>query len=193
MNAAVCGAPLDPSTLLAYWFGELDADAAARIEQHYLGCGVCSRRLDELAGLAEGIRALTRTSAVSAVVSVDFVRRLRERGLRVREYRVACNGSVNCTVAPDDDFVVAYLDAPLDDVTRLDLIHSDERSGNAVRHADIPFDPDSGTVAVSTRIAGLRELPVSTHGMRLLAVTDAGERVLGDYTFHHTPYRGLSR
>jgi len=106
MNTAACPAPLDWNTLLAYWLGELDPDSEARTEAHYLGCPVCSRRLEELAALAHGIRALTRASGVDVVVSADFVRRLSERGLRVRDYRVPRNGSVNCTVAPEDDFVL---------------------------------------------------------------------------------------
>ena len=188
MNSAACPSPLDWNTLLAYWLGELDPDSEARTEAHYLGCPICSRRLEELAALAQGVRALTRASGVDAVVSADFVRRLSERGLRVREYRVPRNGSVNCTVAPEDDFVVAYLEGPFADVSRLDVIYLSNDGGDDIRHADIPFDPDSGSVAISTRIAALRALPVSTQRMRLLAITDDSERTVGEYTFNHTPY-----
>lgn len=189
MNIAACPSPLDWNTLLAYWLGELDPDSEARIELHYLGCPDCSRQLEELAALAQGVRALTRASGVDAVVCADFVRRLSERGLRVREYRVPRNGSVNCTVAPDDDFVVAYLEGPFTGVARLDLVHLSGDGAQGIRHADIPFDPDSGSVVLSTCIAALRALPATTHHVRLLAVTDDGERTLGDYTFNHTPYR----
>lgn len=189
MNTVACPSPLDWNTLLAYWLGELDPDAEARTEEHYLGCAACSQRLEDLAALAQGVRALTQASGVDAVVSADFVRRLNERGLRVREYRVPRNGSVNCTVAPDDDFVVAHLAAPLADVVRLDAIYLNNDDGNETRHADIPFDPDSGSVTISTRIVALRALPATTQRIRLLAVTDHSERILGEYTFKHTPYR----
>lgn len=189
MNTTACSSPLDWNTLLAYWLGELGPDSEARIELHYLGCPVCSRQLEELAALAQGVRALTRASGVDAVVSADFVRRLNERGLRVREYRVPCNGSVNCTVAPEDDFVVAHLEGPLADVARLDLVYFTSDDGHGIRHEDIPFDPHSGSVALSTRIAALRALPVTTQRVRLLAVTDDGERTVGDYTFNHSPYK----
>lgn len=189
MNTSACPSPLDWNSLLAYWLGELDPDSEARIELHYLGCPDCSRQLEELAALAQGVRALTRTSGIDAVVSADFVRRLSERGLRVREYRVPCNGSVNCTVAPEDDFVVAYLEGPLADVARVDLVYFTRDNGQGIRHEDIPFDPHSGSVALSTRIAALRALPATTQRVRLLAVTEDGERILGDYTFNHTPYR----
>lgn len=188
MNTAACPLPLDWNTLLAYWLGELDPDSEARTEAHYLGCPACSRRLEELAALVHGIRALTQASGVDVVVSADFVRRLSERGLRVRDYRVPRNGSVNCTVAPDDDFVVAYLEGLFADVARLDLVYLAGDNGHGIRHEDIPFDPDSGSVAISTRTAALRALPATTRRMRLLAVNGDGERILGDYTFNHTPF-----
>lgn len=184
--STTCRAPLEWSTLIAYWLGELDADTEARIEEHYLGCVQCSGQLQELNALAEGVRAVTRASGASAIVSEPFVRRLAERGLHVREYRVAKNGSVNCTIAPEDDFVVAHLEAPLAGVERLDLVNIYE-SGES-RQADIPFVAGSGGVVVSTSVDTLRALPATTVRMRLIAVEDHGERVVGEYTFHHTPH-----
>jgi len=181
-----CRSPLDWLTLIAYWLGELDADTEARIEEHYLGCAQCSGRLKELNALAQGVRAVARASGVNAVVNEAFVQRLAERGLHVREYRVPKNGSVNCTIAPEDDFVVARLEAPLAGVARLDLINVYE-SGES-RQEDIPFVAESGGVVVSTSVDILRSLPATTVRMRLVAVEDRGERIVGDYTFHHTPH-----
>jgi hypothetical protein len=45
----------------------------------------------------------------------------------------------------------------------------------------------SGGVLVSTNIDMLRALPATTLRLRLLAVDDRGERVLGEYTFHPSP------
>lgn len=187
MNTATCHLPLDWPTLVAYWLGELDPNTEARIEEHYLGCAECSRRLDELNALAEGVRAVTQASGVNAVVNEPFVRRLAEHGLHVREYRVPQNGSVNCTVTPEDDFVVAHLAAPLAGVTRLDLVNIGPDGKSEMRHEDIPFVAESGGVVVSTGIDMLRSLPASTLRMRLLAVDDTGERTIGEYTFHHRP------
>jgi hypothetical protein len=187
MNRASCRSPLDSQTLLAYGLGELDPDTEARIEEHYLGCAECSRRLEELNALAEGVRAVAQASAVTAVVNEPFVRRLAEHGLQVREYRVPQNGSVNCTITPGDDFVVARLEAPLAGVTRLDLVNVGPDGKREMRLEDIPFVAESGSVVVSTRIAALRALPSVTLRMRLLAVDDKGERTVGEYTFHHTP------
>jgi hypothetical protein len=182
-----CASPLDWDSLLAYWLGELDAGSAEHIEEHYLGCAVCSRRLEQLANLAREVRAVARSSGVNMVVTEPFVRRLSENGLRVREYRVPLDGAVNCTVTPEDDFVVARLEAPLDDVERLDMITVAGDGARETRQEDIPFVAASGGVVVSTRIDALRALPASTIRMRLLAVSTNGERALGEYTFNHTP------
>lgn len=180
-----CRSPLDWDNLLAYWLGELDADTAAPIEEHYLGCDVCSRRLEQLASLAHGVRAVAGSSGVNMVVTGPFVRRLAEHGLRVREYHVPRNGSVNCTVAADDDVVVAHLEMPPSDAARLDLVTLDSAGETLLRQEDIPFAADG--VVVSTRIAALRALPTTTLRLCLLAVDAGGERALGEYTFNHVP------
>lgn len=187
MSTASCQSPLEWHALLAYWLGELEPDSEARIEEHYLGCARCGHRLEQLTALAREVRTLTRTSGVSAVINHHFVHRLSERGLQVREYRVPRNGSVNCTVAPGDDFVVARLEAQLGGVSRLDLIDVDHDGGTAMRHEDIPFVAEDGGVVIATCIDALRSLPATTLRMRLLAVDASGERTLGEYTFNHTP------
>jgi hypothetical protein len=193
MNTPSCASPLDWSTLLAYWLGEQDPAAEARTEEHYLGCELCSRRLEELASLAQGVLAVANTGAFDAVLTEHFVQIQKARGQHVRTYHVPHNGSVNCTIAPEDDLVVSYLEAPLADVTRLDLIFVRPDGKFEIRREDIPFIPESASVLVATSTATLRTLPKATARMRLLAVDDHGERVIGDYTFNHTPYAELGR
>jgi hypothetical protein len=124
------------------------------------------------------------------VVDDAFVRRLVEQGVRVREYRLPHNGSVDCTVTPDDDVVVARLEAPLGGVARLDMVEMDADGKGRTRLQDIPFRADSGGVVVVSRTDELRALPASTTRMRLLAVDATGERVIGEYIFRHTPHAG---
>jgi hypothetical protein len=183
-----CRSPLDWETLLAYRLGELDPDSEARIEEHYLGCAACGQRLEQLTRLVGDVRAVTRMSGVNFVVNDPFVRRLSEQGLRVRKYSVPLNGSVNCTVAPEDDFLVARLEAPLDEVQRVDMVYVDSDGKPALRQEDVPFIPESGGVLFSTCIAAVRALPKTTLRVRLLAVDNGGERTLGEYRFNHTPY-----
>lgn len=186
MSLASCQEPLGWDTLLAYWLGELEPGDEAQIEEHYLGCGQCSRRLEQLAALVRDVGTLARTSGVNMIVDEPFVDRLRDAGLQVREYRVALNGSVNCTVTPEDDFVVGRLEAPLAGVRRVDMLSQFSFSDAEQRQEDIPFVAGSGGVVIAPSIEALRAMPTSVLRIRLLAIDDQGERTLGEYTFNHT-------
>lgn len=188
MTSPSCQSPLALDTLLAYWLGELSPDSTEQVEEHYLGCAECSQRLEQLATLAGGVRALARTSGVDMVINDEIVHRLTQDGLHVREYRITRNGSVNCTVSPEDDFVVGRLEAPLKGVQRVDLLTLDSDGNTQTRQQDIPFIADSGSVVLSPGIDKLRAMPAFILRVRLLAVDDRGEHTLGDYTFNHSPH-----
>jgi len=179
--------------LLAYWLGELDGAREAELEEHLFGCETCSARLRELVRLGEGIQRATRAGDVYAVLTAAFIRRVQQSGLTVREYRVQPGGSVNCTVAPDDDLVIAHLHAPLGDVRRLDLLVDDVTNNARWRLEDVAFDPAAGEVVVSPNVAELRALTFATQRMQLVAVEQATERVIADYTFNHSPYDSSPR
>lgn len=187
MNPPDCARPIPLATLVEYWLGELDEARENALDEHLLGCGHCSASLQSLVDLAGEVRAAVRAGDLYAVLSGAFVKRLAAEGLRLREYRVAHNGSVHCTVAPDDDLLISRLDAPLAGVERLDV----ERLGgtDAERLHDVPFDAATGEVVFASRMDYIRALPETTLRFRLLAVAPAGERLVGEYTFHHTPYR----
>jgi len=187
MITPTCKAPIAFAVLLEYWLGELDAATEERIDEHLLGCGECSARLAELAGLGSGIRTAFRHGLVQAFVTDDFIRRLGEHGIHIREYRLPCNGSVNCTVTPEDELVTARLEAQLGGVTRLDAIFSTSTGGSAEEVLrDIPFNAASGAVVLATKMTQLRAMPSQQFRVRLMAVDQGGERVIGDYTFNHT-------
>lgn len=188
MTTNACQSPIAWDELLAYWLGELDDDNTARIEEHYLGCGQCSQRLDQLVELAQGIGELARTSGVSMVINDGFVERLKNDGLQVREYHVPQNGSVNCTIVPDDDFVVGYLETPLSDVHRIDMLSRFDFEDTPRRQEDVPFIAESGVVVLAPPVDAIKALPASSLQIRLLAIDETGERMLGEYTFNHTPH-----
>ena len=172
----------DFPTLVAYWLGELDEAREAAVEEHYLGCAECSAWLAEVEAMADGVRRAFATGLVRFVVTPQFIERLRARGLRLREYRVPCNGSVNCSVGPEDDVLVGRLQASLEGVERVDVIAGEQRLEN------VAFDPASGEVIVTPSIAHVRTLPAHRRVMKLVAVGAEGERVLGEYTFNHSPH-----
>jgi hypothetical protein len=189
MTRPSCASPIPLATLLDYWLGELDEAREGPLEEHLLGCGPCSANLQSLVDMAGEVRQAVRAGALHAVLTDAFVRRLAAQGLRLREYRVPHNGSVYCTVAPDDDLLVTRLDAPLAGVERLDIERSGEGGAGVERLVDVPFDAAAGEVVYTLRMERVRALPATTLRARLLAVSPGGERLVGEYTFHHTPHR----
>src|SRR5215469_7596340 len=93
-----CAKPLSLGTLLAYWFGELDGDTERQVEEHLFACAHCSGNLDVLAALGQGIRSVFETGRISAILSPGFVERMKERGMKLREYPVSPGGRASCTI-----------------------------------------------------------------------------------------------
>jgi len=185
MSIPICIAPIPFAALVEYWFGELPQNEEERIEEHLLGCAQCSERLGDLARLGAGISSAFRSGEVRAVISPSFLEEMKQQGLRVREYHVAPGGSVNCTISAADDAVVGRLQALLEGATRVDLLYLVEQGEGLL--PDIPFEPAAGEVLFCPSAASLKVSPAHTATIRLLAVDEAGEHPIADYTFIHTP------
>ena len=185
MSPPVCRQPIGLDTLVEYWLGELDDERTQRVDEHLLGCEPCGVQLDNIIALSEGVRRAFVAGLFGTVVGAGFTQRLAERGLRLREYRVERNGSVECSIGPDDDVVISRLSAPLSGIGRIDLVRGGAPGKPDVRAADIPFDAASGEVVFIVPAARLREMPSYVERMRLFAIDASGERLIGDYTFNH--------
>ena len=178
----------DFDELAAYWLGELAA--ADAVEEHFIACERCAAQLEWLARLAQGVRAAVRAGALGLVVSAPFVEALARAGMRLREYRTSPGMTTSCTIRADDDAVVSRLRAPLAGVARVDMLHRVEIGGvtqDEARVEDLPFDPAAGELLFIPAASALKKMPAHTQRVRLVAVEAAGERVIGDYTFAHTP------
>jgi len=182
-----CRSPVALDALVAYWLGELPQEREAALEEHLFGCTQCTGQLEELAALATGVRATVLDGKVSMVVSEPFVDAMKDAGLSVREYQVEPGGSVNCTIGTNDDGVISRIRAPLAGVQRLDVVRMLGASGPEERLTDVPFDADSGGLVIVPSAAWLKAMPAFTMRMRLIAVNDAGEKQLAEYTFNHSP------
>jgi anti-sigma factor RsiW len=182
-----CAEPLSLATLLAYWLGELDDDAERQAEEHFFGCAHCSGNLDELATLAGTIRSAFASGILTTVISAAFLERMKQRGMKVREYPVSPGGRAYCTITAADDAVIARLKAPLADAARLDVLRLDEAGNVNARHIDVPFDAAAGEVLICPSALAVRTMPAYCETMRLVIVDATGERVLGDYVFDHQP------
>ncbi|MGE5527007.1 MAG: hypothetical protein ACM3SS_25065 [Rhodospirillaceae bacterium] len=170
--------------LVDYWF---DEHGESPHEEHLLACADCSERLAWIAGLGEEIQDIVKRGEAMMVLTGGLLKQLAAAGLRIREYRLRPGASVNCTIAPSDDLVVAHLEAPLAGVDRLDVVSS--VGGVLHRLDDIPFDPSSGEVLLAPRTGDLRGLGHATEVARLVAVGAEGEQVIAEYTFNHSPFR----
>ena len=190
MTDTHCATPIEVERLVAWWLGELPAAADAPIEEHLFACAYCTRRLEELAALASGIRAAVRGGAVHAVISQPFLEYMKGQGMRIREYRLAPGERVACTIGASDDAVVSRLQVPLAGVTRVDAVQSLDLGDGRLqqwRLEDVPFDPKADEMLSLPSAAALKKLPAHTFRVQLVAVDAAGERSLGEYTFAHTP------
>jgi hypothetical protein len=189
MNTSI-GAHPDWDTLVEYWLGDTDAAAAEAIDEHLMHCDACGAAFDEVVSLSHGVKDTFARGAVPSMLTAAFVERLKAAGRRVREYRVPLNGSVTCSVAPDDDLLVSRLAAPLHGVTRLDAVFAlSFAPGREERLQDIPFDAAAGEVVFAPKLSEVLQHPTHDFVVRLVAVDAAGERELGHYTFHHRAAR----
>jgi hypothetical protein len=170
-----------------YWLAALPAAVEEAVEEHLMGCDVCGDTLRDQIALAEGLRTLAQSGSLQLIVNDQFVAHAKETGRRVREYAPPQGESIQCTVAADDDFLVARLALHLTTASRVDLSWCDPRGVELQRMADVPIDAESGQVICQQSIAWAKASPTSSMIAKLLAVDEQGdERLLGEYTFHHT-------
>jgi hypothetical protein len=182
-----CAQPIEAAVLMDYWLGVLPSAAEEAVEEHLMSCDGCGDRLRAVIALAEGLRTLARSGSLVVVISDQLVKHASETGQRVREYAPPPGGSVQCTVAADDDLLVARLAADLSGAARVDLSWCESPGGEVLRMADIPVRGDTGTVICQQSITFAKASPSNTLIARLVAVdTEGTERPLGEYTFHHT-------
>jgi hypothetical protein len=173
--------------LTDHWLALLPTAEEESVEEHLLACNACGARLRSIIQMAGALRKLARSAALRVVVSKEFVDRAAESGRRVRQYDFAPGQTVACTIAADDDLLVARLAADLNDARRVDLSFCDPQGVERQRMTDIPVRTDAGCVVFSESVVFAKASPSTSMTARLLAVSDDGkERLLGEYTFQHT-------
>jgi hypothetical protein len=172
--------------LVDYWLGDTDPAATEAADEHLMHCEACGTRFDEVVALTRGAREAFVRGQVASVLSSAFVERLKAGGLRVREYRVPHNGSVNCTMGPEDDLLVGHMQVPLAGARRVDaLLQLSLDPGREERLLDLPFDAQAEEVVLVPRVETMRGLPSHELRVRLMAVGERGEREIGHYAFRH--------
>lgn len=181
-----CAEPLEVATLVDYWFGDLLAAEAERVEEHLFACDGCGSELQAVAALGEGVRRIAHQGAVAVVVTPSFLEAAARAGLRVREYVVPAGGRVNCTVTAQDDLLISRMGADFTGVSRIDLVAQIEGQAES-RLDDVPVSADADELIVVQAMPWARAMGHTVFHVRLVEREASGERVLGDYTFAHTP------
>jgi hypothetical protein len=187
--SGACVKPIADDAFLEWWAGELAPPERRRLESHLLSCGECAARLRLAGDIATGVRTQVRHGRVPTVLTAQALDRLRREGRKVREYRVAAGEGVRCTVAPEDDVLVSRLELSPVSAARVDLV-SRLDDGEEQRQRDLPLDPGASELILAVPIDVIRSLPASVLVLRLVAAGPGGDRALGEYTFHHTPWPG---
>jgi Putative zinc-finger len=190
MTSSKCKNPLAPAVLADYWLAELETPDEERVEEHLFACEECSGEMQNLVRLVEGIRDITRKGLLRVVVSGPFLERLRSDGLRIRQYDANPGDSVACTITEKDDLVIARLAADLSGAKQVDISQCDREGRELARVRDIPLIGAKNEVVWTQQTDTLRALGEDTLTFRLIAVDEAREQVLGEYTFNHFPSRG---
>jgi hypothetical protein len=93
-----CRSPITFETLVAYWAADLPAHEQDAVEEHLIGCSVCTEQSARVAAITETYR-----HALPPLLTPELLAQLRAKGLRIRENPIA-PGEVN----------VAVLDSELD-------------------------------------------------------------------------------
>lgn len=181
-----CETPLNAAILADYWLGLLSKTEEESTEEHLFTCDECDARLAETIAFAEEIRKLALEGSLRVIVSEAFLQRAAAAGMRVRQYAPPPGGSVNCTVTLEDNLLIGRLAANFGQSHRIDLAICDGSGSEQFRMTDIPFRPGEGTLLLQESLTRAKAAPSEVMIARLVAIDDAGERLLGEYTFNHT-------
>jgi hypothetical protein len=174
--------------LVDYWAGAAPTEEAERVEEHAFACDACSSRLAGVARLADGVsRVATRRGGLRLAVTETLLDQLAADGLRMRHYHLAPGGSVACTVAPDDDLLVAHVSGDFPEGKRLDVVVY-EHGKEILRTIDAPVDRKAGKLVYTISGNLARTFPKMTHPVSVFAVEGDSSEELCSYTFNHSPW-----
>ena len=183
-----CPRPIPFDALVDYWLDDRAPDEQTEIEEHLFACEECSAALDAIAALGDGVRTLGRQGRLHGGLSPSLLDRLEREGRVIRRYRAAPGGHIHCTAGADDDLVVLELVADLAGVEHVDLVHLAADGTLVQRFPRMPVIGGREVVWASPGDA-IRSLPTGILFVRLMAPEPNGERLVGEYTLHHTAYR----
>jgi hypothetical protein len=183
-----CQRPIPLAALVDYWLDDRPPEVQSDLEEHVFACAECSAGLDAVAALGEAVRRLGKEGRLRGGLSPSLLDRLEREGRVIRRYRASAGGHIHCTAGAHDDLVVLELAADLADVERVDLLHLASDGTLLERLPELPVIGGRRVVWASPGDL-IRSLPSGVMRVHLMAVEPGGERLVGEYTLHHTAYR----
>ncbi len=181
--------PLPLAELVDYWLAELDPQREQAIEEHLFACAACAERLDAVRACADAIVGLVRTGGLASSATTALINRFARDRLNIRQYTIAPNEVVACTVAPTDDFLMARFLLAEPRQGRIDIAVLDEGDREVSRVEDVAQDARTGEVITFQSARPTQNEPSGRRQYVLIAPGERGERILGRYTLDHTAMR----
>ena len=176
-----CAEPIPFETLVLLWSGELEADAAERVEEHLFACDACaaaSTRLDRVMDSLLG--------QIPPVLSRTLRDQLEARGLSIKDLAFESGTRGRFVFDAELDLMVLALRADLTSARRVDVEIADPDGRVHFAFAHVPFDATRGEVLVACQ-QHYRYHPVNeAPEFRLYAVSEDGaRRRIGSYVIEH--------
>ncbi|HXI57165.1 MAG TPA: zf-HC2 domain-containing protein [Polyangia bacterium] len=143
--SAPCARPISSEELVRYWAGDLDPQQTDRLDEHLMGCEICSRASERIAAVSEGVRAM-----IPVFVTRQRVAGLRARGLRIVENPVVAQQRKTAVFPLGADLLLHRLSVDLSRATAVEVKVRDESSGEVlIVDPRVPFDPTAGEILVA--------------------------------------------
>lgn len=141
-----CRTPIDDARLVAYWAGDLAADAAGALEEHLFGCEACTVASTRVACIAAAIRG-----QLPPVVSRADVEALRGKGLTLVETAIPPGVRTEVMFARHVDLMIHRLGGlALDEAQRVQVIIRVESTGDVMFEDPFaPYDAERGEVLIA--------------------------------------------
>lgn len=189
-----CDSPLELGDLVAYRNGELAAEREHALEEHYFRCETCAARLAWVESLSDAVAELVRTGAVSTVVSAEWVALAKAQHVSIRTYTLSPGGSVDCTAAPTDDFVLIRLKVGTDCGRNVDVetefTDLPTSQTEKITRENLFVDAITGEILYAFSGEEVRHFPRSRWVMHVRAHGDPSQS-RGPFTMNHTPWDEL--
>lgn len=146
--SAACATPLAWEELVAYWASDLEPAQLDRIDEHLMGCGVCSAESARVSAITETVRR----KLIRPFVDHAHLAALRARGVRVTENPILPGERTPVVFAMRTTDILMHRLGGLDlsGAKRVSVQISIEETGHvALLEPEVPFDRDSGEVLIA--------------------------------------------